>query len=80
MSTERDIPIILDRKQYKVPPGTITGSQLRMLPTPPIGPDFDVWEEVPGGDDIKIGDNQAVPIKPGMHFYSAPRTINPGAE
>jgi len=80
MSNEHDIPLILDRQQYKVPPGTITGSQLRALPTPPLGTDLDVWEEVPGGDDIKIADNQAVPIKPGTHFYSAPRIINPGAE
>ena len=80
MNTEHEIPIILDRKQYKVPPGTVTGSQLRALPTPPLGPDLDVWAEVPGGDDIKVTDNQAVSIKPGMHFYSAPRTINPGSE
>ena len=78
MSKDNDMPIILDQKQYQVPAGTITGNQLRALPTPPIGPDFDIWEEVPGGDDFKVGDTQAVPIKPGMHFYSAPRTINPG--
>ena len=80
MSNDREIPIILDHKQYKVPPGTITGSQLRALPMPPLGPDLDVWQEVPGGDDIKIADSQAVSVKPGMHFYSAPTTINPGAE
>lgn len=79
MNKEQDVPIILDHKQYKVPPGTTTGSKLRALPNPPLSADLDVWEEVPGGDDIKIGDNQAVPIKPGSHFYSAPRTINPGA-
>lgn len=78
MSQEHEIPIILDHTPYKVPPGTITGSKLRALPKPPIGADFDIWAEVPGGDDFKVGDAQAVPIKPGMHFYSAPRTINPG--
>jgi len=78
MNEKNEIPIILDHKEYKVPPGTITGLQLRALPTPHLGTDVDVWEVVPGGDDIKIGDNQPVAIKPGMHFYSAPRTINPG--
>jgi hypothetical protein len=80
MNKEHDIPIILDRQQYKVPPGTVTGSQLRALPMPPLGSDLDVWQEVPGGDDIKLADAQAVPVKPGMHFYSAPRTINPGGK
>jgi hypothetical protein len=78
MNKDHEIPIILDHKEYKMPPGTITGSQLRTLPTPPVGPDFDIWQDVPGGDDFKVGDGQAVPIKPGTHFYSAPRTINPG--
>ncbi len=76
----QNIPIILDQKQYKVPPGTITGGELRALPTPPIPAKLDIWQEVPGGDDVKISDNDSVAIKPGMHFYSAPGTINPGAE
>jgi hypothetical protein len=79
MTNNHEIPIIFDHKQYKVPPGTITGAQLRTLPQPPIGADYDIWQDVPGGDDIKIADGQAVAIKPGMHFYSAPSTINPGA-
>ena len=80
MSKEHEIPIILDHKEYKVPPGTITGGQLRNLPTPHLGADYDIWQVVPGGDDIKVLDDQVISIKPGMHFYSAPRTINPGAE
>lgn len=79
MSNDKEIPIILDHKQYKVAPGTITVAQLRQLPAPPLGPDVDVWEEVPGGDDIKLADDQSVSLKPGMHFYPAPRTINPGS-
>lgn len=78
MNEKNEIPIILDHKEFKVPAGTITGIQLRALPTPHLGPDLDVWEVVPGGDDVKIADGQAVAIKSGMHFYSAPRTINPG--
>jgi hypothetical protein len=78
MSTEHEIPINLDHKQYKVAPGTITEAQLRALPAPPLGADLDLWQDVPGGDDLKIADGQVIAIKPGMHFYSAPRTINPG--
>ena len=80
MSKENDIPIIVEHKQFKVPAGTITGGQIRALTTPPIGADRDLWQEVPGGDDIKIGDADPVSIKPGMHFYSAPSSINPGAQ
>lgn len=80
MSKENEIPIIVDHKQYKVPPGTITGAQIRALPTPPIGADRDLWQEVPGGDDLKIGDSVTVTLKPGMHFYTAPSSINPGAQ
>jgi hypothetical protein len=73
------IPIQIDHKPFRVPGPTITGAALRALPTPPIGPDFDLWQDVPGGDDTKIRDDTVVTLRPGMHFHSAPGTINPGA-
>ena len=72
------IPIQIDHKPFRVPGPTITGAALRALPTPPIGADFDLWQDVPGGDDIKILNTATVPLHPGMHFHSAPATINPG--
>jgi hypothetical protein len=57
----------------------MTGIELRALHNPPIGADRDLWKVVPGpGDDLRIGDNDKVDLHPGMHFYSAPTTINPG--
>jgi hypothetical protein len=45
-----------------------------------ISGDFDIFKVVPGqGDDIKVGDTQEVELKNGDHFYSVPRTLNPGA-
>jgi hypothetical protein len=77
---ERGISINIDKKHYTAPITPMTGLQLRDLAQPPIGPTYDLWEEVPGPrDDIKIGDAQEVKLKDGMHFYSAPSTINPGA-
>ena len=42
--TEHDktISIIIDKKEYKAPERVMTGSQLRQLAVPPIGPDYDL--------------------------------------
>ncbi|MFY9532128.1 MAG: hypothetical protein WAR24_24760 [Candidatus Acidiferrales bacterium] len=63
---------------FKVAVGSMTGTELRNLPTPPVGPAFDLWEDVPGGSDVLIADSQDVALKNGMHFFTAPATINPG--
>ncbi len=72
--------IQIDRQHFKVTLRFMTGLQLRHLPTPPIGPDRDLFEVVPGGSDLKIGDEQVVEIRNGLRFFTAPAQINPGAE
>lgn len=73
------IPIIIEKKQYKVPEGSMTGAELRSLPDPDIAADRDLWLEVPGpGDDILVMPTSTINLKPGIHFYTAPTTINPG--
>ena len=80
MHEEHPIPIKIDQRPYKAPKSPMTGAELRTLAEPPIGTDRDLFLEVPGpGDDQRVGDAQPVGLKPGMHFYSAPKTINPGA-
>ncbi len=77
---EREIPIQIDHKPYKAPKPAMTGSELRALAVPPIGADRDLFRVVAGpGDDVLVGDEDLVELQPGMHFYSAPKTINPGA-
>ena len=77
---EHDIPIKIDNKPYKAPKTPMTGAELRALAQPPVGPERDLFREVPGpGDDVKVNAADSVDLKPGMHFYSAPVTINPGA-
>lgn len=74
-----DTPVIhIDRKRYEAPSPSMTGTELRALATPPIGPDRDLWQEVPGGVDNLVESDEVIELKPGMHFYSAPSTINPG--
>jgi len=77
---EHPIQIIIDKKHYTAPQPVMTGAEVRQLAQPPIGSERDLWLVVPGkGDDERIGNDQQVPLKSGMHFYSAPSTINPGA-
>lgn len=79
MSHEQHIPIQIDHRPYQAPRTPMTGAELKAFAQPPIGPDYDLWLVVPGpADDDKIDDTHAVDLKPGMHFYSAPKTINPG--
>lgn len=80
-STEKGKMVIhIDRKEYKAPSDDMTGAQIRALVDPPIGPDRDLWLEVPGGDDEKIADDQVVELRSGMHFFTAPATITPGLD
>ncbi len=75
------IPIKIGTKEYKAPKTPMTAEELRKLADPDIGPELDLWLTVPGPkDDELIKDGASVDLQPGMHFYTAPRTINPGAK
>lgn len=75
------LTIHIDKDTFHVEQDSMTGTQLRALPTPPIGPDRDLFEVVPGPpDDILIGNDDSVELKDGMHFFTAPSTINPGVD
>jgi hypothetical protein len=75
----KDFPIHIDRDMFKVDQQTMTGAELRALPTPPIGEDRNLYQVVPGGQDVKVGDGDVVELKPGMHFVTAPKNVTPGA-
>jgi hypothetical protein len=70
--------IKIDRVTYEVHQQELTGLQLRHLPSPPIGPDRDLFEVVPGGSDKKILDSEIVKMRDGLRFFTAPAQINPG--
>lgn len=70
--------IQIDRVHYTVSKETLTGAELRRVPSTPIGPDRDLFQVVPGGQDQKIEDNTVVKIRNGLRFFTAPSQINPG--
>jgi hypothetical protein len=74
----KEFEIRIDRTEYKVHQHKMTGAELRRRPEPPIGPDRDLFEVVPGGSDKKIGDHDVVEIRNGLRFFTAPAQINPG--
>lgn len=77
---DRRISIKIDRETFRVEREQMTGGELRQLPTPPIGPDRDLFQVVPGGSDRKLADDTVVKLKDGMRFFTAPAQINPGLE
>lgn len=72
-------PIIIDRKEYKVDRATMTGAELRQVPTPAISDDYDLYQEVLSDEDKLIKDGDTVEMKPGMHFHSVEKHITPGS-
>jgi hypothetical protein len=73
-----NIPIHIDKQLFKVNPGSLTGAELRNLPTPPIGGDRELYLVRPGRDDLVVGDTDSIPVKAGLHFVTAPRNVTPG--
>lgn len=75
----KTVTIHIDQEIFKVPGPTISAADLRALPEPDIGQDRDVYLEVPGPrEDDLITDGEVVTLRNGMHFFTAPSTINPG--
>ena len=73
--------IKIDKENFHVESERMTGAELRQLPTPAIGPDRDLFLIKPGpAEDERIADDQVVELKDGMHFFTAPSTINPGVD
>ncbi len=72
------LTIVIDSKKYRAPARVMTGAQLRRLADPNVGSDFDLWQEIPGGEDNLVGDHERIKLADGMGFYSASREINPG--
>jgi hypothetical protein len=72
--------IQIDRVEYTVTQQTMTGTELRQVPSPPIGPDRDLFEVIPGHPDRKIEESDVIEISNGKRFFTAPAHINPGAQ
>ena len=72
------LAIVIDNKKYRAPARVMAGAQLRRLADPDIGPDFDLWQEIPGDEDNLVSDHERIKLADGMGFYSSSCEINPG--
>lgn len=72
------LTIVIDNKKYRAPARVLTGDQLRKLADPDIAAGFDLWQEIPGGEDNLVEGRERIELRDGMSFYSANSTINPG--
>lgn len=70
--------IQIDRVAYRVTDTRMTGAELRRVPDPPISPDRDLFEIIPGRPDHKVESDDRILISDGLRFFTAPNTINPG--
>lgn len=75
---QHEFHIQIDRAHYDVTEPAMTGAQLRLIPNPPIGPERDLFQVIPGNSDLKINDADIVQIHNGQRFFTAPGQINPG--
>jgi hypothetical protein len=75
----QDIAISIDGLAYRLPRSEITAVQIRLIPNPPIGPDRDLWLEVPEGHDRLLVGNEQVALTDGMRLFTAPRSIQAGS-
>lgn len=71
--------IIVDNRPHRWPDPTVTGVQLKEL----AGVDttsFDVWQDVPGPEDVQISDADTVDLtKPGVErFFTGKKTTTEG--
>ena len=76
---DKTYTIQIDRTEYVVTQNRMTGADLRRVPTPPIPPDRDLFQIIPGRPDEKIENDDRILITDGLRFFTAPNTINPGA-
>ena len=71
--------IQIDRVTYTLTENRLTGADLRRVPDPPIPPERDLFEIIPGQPDRKVENDDRILIRDGLRFFTAPNTINPGA-
>lgn len=72
------ISIHIDGKHYFAPEEEMTGAELKALAN--IDSTKNLWREVPGQEDLLIEDNTKVQLKPGDHFMTSLKRLNPGSK
>ncbi|MFY2791270.1 hypothetical protein BH92_07710 [Rhodococcoides fascians A21d2] len=73
------VTLTIDRAAYEVHARKMTGAELRVVPSPDVAADRDLWMDVPDARDRKIQDEDVIALTDKMRFFTAPGRINPGA-
>jgi hypothetical protein len=68
MLAEQGVAIQIDNRLYRAAAGMLTGAQLRSV----VNAGFDLYRQVPAGDDVLIRDEATYAIEDGMHFFTVP--------
>jgi len=72
------VPIYIDGVKYHPEGDKLTGAQLRLVPSPPVSTDRDLWLDIVDELDQLVEDDQVVDLEPNLRFFTVPRVINPG--
>ncbi len=72
------VPIYIDGTKYHPEGGKLTGAQLRLVPSPPVSTDRDLWRDLVDELDTLVEDDEVVALENNMRFFTVPRVINPG--
>lgn len=72
-----EVPIKIDKTNLKTPTPT-TGAALYTLGT--VNSEYDLFLEIPGPteDEVVANDSTSREVKPGSHFYTVKKNLNPG--
>lgn len=68
--TDRPRIFYIDKIPYHVRTAALTETQLRDLPTPPIGDDYSIWKDIPDDLDDPIKASEIVHIADGDRFFT----------
>ena len=70
--TDRSRTIYLDKVPYQVRSAVISDSDLRALPTPPIGPDRGIWKDIPDDLDYPLTPGELLRVADNDRFFTKP--------
>ncbi|ROQ30272.1 multiubiquitin [Frondihabitans sp. PhB188] len=73
------VTIKIDRHEYEVFKRKMAGAELRVVPSPDVAADRDLWLDVPDKRDVKVQDEDVIELHAGIRFFTAPGRINPGS-
>lgn len=68
--TDRSRTIYLDKVLYEVRSAVISETDLRALPTPPVGPERGVWKDISDDIDDPLAPGELVRVTDGDRFFT----------